>query len=141
MDDADWEINKCICKTYLPYVKLDTENTQNGILYIYSFKGRLLCKCENYPVEKYNLERKIEGVLETPNLFLPYAGTKSEIRNGDGLIDIELLVDRNWNGKFVENFNYLFRLKKEKIQTYLSVFRRDKMIEKVLEKESSMKTK
>lgn len=80
MDDADWEIDKCISKTYLPYVKMDYENTQNGIEYTYSFKGRLLCK-SHHMIDNYHLENKISGVLETPNLYLPYDGTKSEIRN------------------------------------------------------------
>ena len=80
MDDANWDIDECIYKTYLIYVKMDCENTKDGLLYIYSLKGRLLCKSYS-EVENYVLKRKIEGVLETPNLFLPYAGTKSEIRN------------------------------------------------------------
>lgn len=57
----------------------------------------------------------------------------------NGLITIELIVDRNWNGKFVKDFNYLFRLKKDKLQTFLSVFRRDKLIDSIITKDNIKK--
>lgn len=51
------------------------------------------------------------------------------------LIDIELIVDRTQNAKFIKNYPYTFRLKNEKIKTYLSVFRRNQKLEQILSNE------
>lgn len=55
--------------------------------------------------------------------------------NNCSLVDIELIIDRKLNGKLIKNYPYTFKLKKEKIKTYLSVFRRNQKIEQVLSKE------
>lgn len=80
LDDTNWEFQKCKAATCVDYVRLDTENTQNGEIYIYSFNNKLIMR-SNYLVDSYEIREKLKRLIQNPNLFLDYSGTKKDIRN------------------------------------------------------------